>query len=265
MTFATFWHPRSNDCDSNTPCCHQCLFRVRFDTSMLGQVDGERSIPERILDRWGSDSLHRELAEPFFTMDAFAFSCAGLTAFFGRLCCSIRDYAARLSNLGSMAMPASVSAMTAPVAMSTAPVTEAERHRRSPPAIPRVRGIVRRVVGGRDVHGRRRDIRGSTLRCGRDVLGVGAVREAAALRRDFVLGSDSRNGGIVAVWIVAGADVVAAGQRKQCKGATFLAEAAEKRLYSASRALDYQRRKLVSYSLELARLSGFGKNEESGD
>ena len=161
VTFATFWHPRSNDCDSDTPCCHQCPFRVRFDTSTLGQVDGERSIPARILDRCGSDSLHRELAEPFFARDAFAFSCAGLTAFFGRLCRSFRDYAARLSNLGSMAMPA----MTAPVTMSTTPVAEAERHRRPPPAgpaIPRVRGIVRRVVGGRDVHGCRRDIRGFT-------------------------------------------------------------------------------------------------------
>ena len=107
---------------------------------------------------------------------------------------------------GSMTMPASVPAMTA------APVAEAERYRRPPPAgpaIPRVRGIVRRivrrVVGGRDVHGCRRDKRGFTRRCGRDVLGVGAVREAVILSGDFVLGSDSRNGGIVSVWIVTGA------------------------------------------------------------
>ena len=120
-----------------------------------------------------------------------------------------------------MTMPASVPAMTA------APVAEAERYRRPPPAgpaIPRVRGIVRRivrrVVGGRDVHGCRRDKRGFTRRCGRDVLGVGAVREAVILSGDFVLGSDSRNGGIVSVWIVTGADVVAAGQRKQREGAT---------------------------------------------
>jgi len=61
------------------------------------------------------------------------------------------------------------------------------------------------VVGGRDVHGCRRDIRGCTRRCGRDVLGVGAVREAGTMNRNFVLGSDSRNGGIVSVWIVTGA------------------------------------------------------------
>lgn len=44
----------------------------------------------------------------------------------------------------------------------------------------------------------------------------------------------------------------------------FLEEAAQKRLYSASRALEYQRKKLVGYSLELARLLGLGKDEESG-
>src|SRR3954447_25087645 len=122
-----------------------------------------------------------------------------------------------------MAMPASVPAMTTPVAMSTTPVAEAERHGRPPPArtaVPRGGRIVRRVVGGRDVHGRRRDISGSTRRCGRDVLGVGAVRQAIALSRDFMLGRDSRNGGVISVWIVAGADVVATGQRKQCKGAS---------------------------------------------
>ena len=45
-------------------------------------MDGERSLRERILDGCGGDRLRRDLPKPSSPRDAFAFSWAGLTAFF---------------------------------------------------------------------------------------------------------------------------------------------------------------------------------------